>query len=136
MEHQLQLKPFEGKKDGFKYKILEITDFALHTSGMRSTENIGQKIDAAIKNHALGRIYMSKQNGLGNGIMDLSALNKNPDLIRFIREQEEQGIKILLRVPQSSVPVYPGKDAVKFVKSIKGKRILRRLKKNKGNFNA
>lgn len=134
MEQQLQLKPFAGKKEGFRYKILEITDFALHTTKMRSTENVGQKIETSIENHTPGRIYMSKQGGLKDGLVDFNVLNKNPDLVRFIQEQEKQGIKILLHIPQSGVPIYPGKDTIKFIESVKGKRILRRLNKNKESF--
>lgn len=131
MGYQLQLKPFE-RKDGFKYKILEITDFAMHTSEMRSTEKVGQKIQTSIENHAPGRIYMSKQDGLKNGLVDFDILNKNPDLVRFIQEQEKQGVKILLHFPKSGVPVVAGKDTIEFVESTKGKRVLRWLK-NKNN---
>jgi hypothetical protein len=129
MEYQLQLKPFAGRKEGFKYMILQITDFALHTRTMRSTKNVGQKIEESIENHAPGRIYMSKQDGLKNGLVDFNALNKNLDLVRFIQEQEKQGVKILLHFPKSGVPIIAGKDTVEFIESTRGRRVLRRLKK-------
>lgn len=130
MEYQLQLKPFE-RKDGFRYKILEVTDVALHTSQKRTTEKMGEKIKASIESNTPGRIYtsMDNQNRLGGGLINLNAINKNADLIRFIQEQEKQGVKILLHFPKSGVPIIAGKDTVEFIKSTRGKRVLRRLKK-------
>lgn len=132
MGYELQLKPFE-RKEGFKYKILEITDVAIHTSHKRTTENMGEKIKVAIESNSPGRIYtsMDSQNRLETGLINFDALNKNPDLIRFIQEQEKQGIKILLHFPKNGVPIVAGKDTVEFIESTKGKRVLRWLDNKK-----
>ncbi|OHA94580.1 MAG: hypothetical protein A3C62_01445 [Candidatus Zambryskibacteria bacterium RIFCSPHIGHO2_02_FULL_39_16] len=133
MPHELQLKPFE-EKEGFKYVILQVTDIAWHTNKLRPTELIGEKVRTAIDTNTPGRIYteIDRKNGLSTGLVDIESLKKNPDFIKFIQEQEKQGVKVLLHIPKDGVPMAPGKDTVKFMQSTKGKRILHWLYKKLG----
>ncbi len=128
MECQLQLKPFE-KKDGFKYKILQITDIALHSSDRQPTKSIAKKIRQAFSQKKPGRLYgfkIQKPTDEPNSIeavMDL--VQKDPGLIKMIQEEEKNGYKILLGLPKDGIPIILGKDAEEFINSKNGQRVIR-----------
>jgi hypothetical protein len=131
MTYQLQLKPFE-RKAGFKYKIIQLTDFALHTNAMRSTQFPARKVKDSFETNESGRIYSSiekKHDTPKFPIVDM--LRNDPEFVQYIQDEEKDGYKILLAVPKAGIPVVLGKDTVDFMNSVKGKRILRRLYKNK-----
>ena len=129
MEYQLQVKPFK-RKEGYKYKVIEITDIALHIRKMRET-SVGNKVKQAFQNNDAGRFYSSidKQDKHKNATLTL--LQSDPEFMQFIRDEEAKGYKILLSVPKKGVPIAPSKDTMQFIHSRNGKRILRRLARKK-----
>ncbi len=131
MEYQLQLKPFE-RRDDFKYKIMQITDVAFHTSKKTLTVSIGEKFKKAFESDKPGRVYapIHKSEMADGKNFIVEFLRQDPDFIKMVREEELKGYKILLALPRDGIPVFPGKDTVEFIKSKNGKRILRKLAKN------
>ncbi len=133
MDYQLKLKPFKAK-NGQKYKIIQITDIALHTAHKNPT-SIGKKLQQAFKFKKPGRIYglinnvelttSSPQNK--QAIIDL--IKKDHEFMKVILEEEKNGYKVLLGLPDE-IPVVAGKDTIEFIASINGKRVLRGLAKN------
>ena len=123
MEYQLQLKPFQ-RQDGFKYKILQITDIALHANAVRPT-SIGKKIREAIETHQPVRIYapIVKRDNLDSKTITLDLLKNDPDFVKLIQEEEKKGYKILLQIPKGGLPILAGRDTSEFIDSVKGKRI-------------
>lgn len=134
MEYKLELKPFV-QKDGVKYKILQITDIALHTAKMPPTTNVGRKIQQSLAKNKPGRIYSPIQQppDVGNDRMSfiLDLIKQDPKLVKMVQEEEENGYKILISIPKEGVPVVAGKDTQEFIKSKNGQRVLRGLAKNK-----
>jgi len=130
MDYQLQFKPFE-KKDGVKYKILEITDIALHSSDRQPTKSIGKKIKQAFALKKPGRLYGFKiqkptdKPGYFESVIDL--VQKDPELMRVIQEEEKNGYKILLGLPKGGIPIVLGKDAEEFINSKNGQRVIRAI---------
>lgn len=132
MEYELQLNPFVPK-DGVKYKVIQITDIALHNTYNPPT-SIGKKIRQAFKFNKPGRIYGSVNYSNSapspeNKLAIITLLKKDPELLKFIKEQERSGYKVLIELPKQ-IPVIAGKDTIEFMASINGQRILRRLAKN------
>ena len=129
MDYQLQVKPFK-RKDGYKYKIIEITDIALHTTNMEATSS-GKKIKQAFQKNAPGKLYSPIYNQDKHENATLTLLKSDPEFMQFIQDEEAKGYKILLSVPKKGIPIVPGKDTVEFMKSRKGKRILRKLERKR-----
>ena len=132
MPYELQLNPFV-RKDGWKYKVIRITDFALHTTQNPPT-SIGKKIRKSFKHNQPGRIYGSIKYSDSapfpeNTLSILDLIKKDPEFLKFIEEQEKNGYKVLLELPKE-IPVVAGKDTIEFMASINGKRILKGLAKN------
>lgn len=132
MSQQIQLKPFVAK-DGQKYKIIQLTDIALHTSEKRLTPSHGEKISKSFDRMESGRIYSPiGQNTLGpDGSIDLNILNFDENFIRMVREEEAKGYKVLIARPKQGIPVVLGSDTTEFIRSKNGKRVLRGLAKEK-----
>ena len=134
MEYKLELKPFV-KKEGWKYKIIQITDIAVHTTQTRPTASIGNKIALAFKKNAPGRIYglMDKDKAAASPSERKAALveamKHDPSFLEMVQESERNGYKVLLELPEE-IPVIFGADTVEFIASVNGKRILRGLAKN------
>lgn len=130
MEMQIEIKPFV-KKDGVKYKFIEITDISLHTNQQRQTQSVGKKIEQSFRNMEPGRIYSPiEQIEIQDGnSFALNLLAMDEDFKRMIQDEEAKGYKIILSLPKGGIPVLPGEDTVEFMKSIKGKRIQRRIAK-------
>ena len=128
MDYQLQLKPFE-KKDGFKYKILQITDIALHSSDRQPTKSIGKKIQQAFEQKQPGRLYgfSTKELTDREGFIKMleNAVKSDPNFLKIIQEEEKNGYKILLEISEMGIPVTLGKDAEEFINSKNGQRVIR-----------
>lgn len=130
MEYQLQLKPFIGEK-GDKCKIIQITDIALHTAKKKATPSIGKKVAQAFSKNEPGRVYGPIRYGEKdeNRMTVIEMIQKDPDFIRMVREEQEKGYRVLLALPHEGIPIVPGKDTIEFMNSKNGKRILRGLAK-------
>lgn len=133
MEYTTQLKPFVHQMGG-KYKVLEITDIALHTSHKQATPSVARKIEKAFKTNQPGRMYapiqkdiLTDQGEKREFVIEL--IKKDPDLVRMIQQEEANGYKVLIAIPNEGIPIYAGKDTVEFMNSKNGKRIIRGLAK-------
>lgn len=131
MEQVLEIKQFE-KKEGKKYKTIQITDIALHADQRATTPSFGKKLKEVLRSGKPGRTY-SQINKFGNSeshtfIIDL--LKNDPEFLELIREEEAKGYTVLISLPNSGIPIVAAKDTIDFVNSVKGKRILRRLYKD------
>lgn len=133
MDYQLELKPFKPK-DGQKYKIIQITDIALHTTHKNPT-SVGKKLRQAFKLKKPGRIYGSISNvdpqtsSPQNKQAVIDLMKKDPEFVKMVLEEEKNGYKVLLGLPDE-IPVVAGKDTIEFIASVNGKRVLRGLAKN------
>lgn len=132
MSLQIQLKPFVAE-DGQKYKVIELTDIALHTAPKRPTPSHGKKIAKSFDRMEPGRIYSPiGENAIApDGSFNLEAIKFDPEFLRMVQEAEAEGYKVLLGLPKGGMPVVPGADTVEFMKSKNGKRVLRGLAKEK-----
>ncbi|AKM84434.1 TPA: hypothetical protein DCZ46_03725 [Candidatus Campbellbacteria bacterium] len=132
MDYKLELKPFE-RKDGMKYKTIQLTDIALHTAKKTPTPSVGKKVQNAFKNDKPDRIYskLEKTAVSDDKAFTLDLLKMDSDFLKMVRDEEAKGYKILIALPNEGVPVFPGKDTVEFMKSKNGKRIIRGLAKEK-----
>lgn len=132
MEADIKIKPFK-KQEGFKYKILQITDIALHSSKRRRTESISKKLKQSFDENKPFRTYNSEKNFEKNVLeknkMKIELLKLDPNFIDYIKNEEKNGYKILLHFPSEGVPVVLGNDAKEFMASKNGKRIIRGLNK-------
>lgn len=133
MPYKLQLKPFVGK-DGVKYKKIRITDITLHSKQMRPTKALGKKIKESFESNQPGRIFgastIMTDPDSGKSTAILNMISQDPELLRYIQQEESKGCKILIEVPQE-LPILMGEDMKKFIKSKNAKRKLRKLAKNK-----
>lgn len=132
MNLQVELQPFIAK-GGQKYKIIQLTDIALHTVPKRATTSHGKKIAKSFDRMEPGRIYSPiGENAVApDGSFNLEAIKFDPEFLRMVQEAEADGYKVLLGVPKGGMPVVPGSDTVEFMKSKNGKRVLRGLAKEK-----
>ncbi|MEO5646455.1 MAG: hypothetical protein ABIO57_01640 [Candidatus Paceibacterota bacterium] len=130
MEYKLQIKPFEHT-DGGKYKIIQITDIALHTAKKNPTPSVGKKIQKAFDANKPDRIYsrIEKTAESDDKKITLELLKMDPDFVRMVEEEESKGYKVLIALPNKGIPVFPGKDTVEFMNSKNGKRLIRGLAK-------
>ncbi len=132
MGYKLKLQPAVMKK-GVKYKVIEITDIALHTSKKTSTPSVGKKMQKAFENNKPDRIYSSIEKNpiLDSRTFTLDLLKMDPDFVKMVQEEESKGYKILIALPNKGIPVVAGSDTVEFMNSKNGKRIIRGLAKEK-----
>lgn len=121
-------------KNGQKYKIIQITDLQLHTATKTPTPSVGKKVQKAFESDKQDRIYskIDKTVVSENHTFTLELLKMDPDFVRMVQEEEANGYKVLIALPNEGIPVFPGKDTVEFMNSKNGKRIIRGLaKKNR-----
>jgi hypothetical protein len=59
----------------------------------------------------------------------------DPVLKQTIHDYQKQGYRVMIQMPKSGLPIHLGKDAVDFMNSTRGKRILRKIKKDKDVLN-
>lgn len=130
---EYELKPATIQK-GVKYKVIQITDVALHTAKKTPTPLVRKKIQEAFENNKPDRIYshMGEPAISDNRTLTLNLLKMDPDFMRMIREEEAKGYKVLISLPKEGIPVVLGKDTVEFINSKNGKRVLRGLAKEEG----
>lgn len=129
MEHQLEVKP-AVIREGQKYVVIEITDVEHHTTKKSPLGSIGKKINRTL-NDTPGRIYkMADQESVDDpkGYI-LRILGEDPDFLKFIKDQEVDGTKVLIAFPKDGVPAKYGKDTIEFLEGKNGKRVLRGLAK-------
>ena len=131
MEYQLQLKPFE-RKEGFKYKLIGLTDITLHTARHNPTISLFDRIKRSFTFKKPGRIFRPIESPAisGNFINALEELKRDPNFIQMVREEEANGYKILVGFPKTGIPILLGKDTQEFLNSKNGRRVLRGLAKN------
>ncbi len=130
MDYELQIKPFE-KREGLKYKVMQITDIALHTNKMQETPSIGKKFKQSLDSDKPSRIYTQtdKESLSNRKIVILDILKKDPEFIKMIQEEERNGFKVLIEIPNEGMPIFAGKDTNEFINSTKGQRIIRWMAK-------
>lgn len=128
----IELNTFKPKK-GQKYKVIHITDIMLHTAVKRSS-SAGKKIKEAMETGNPGRVYSP----LKPKVIDdeqktiaIQILQNDPEFIQMVHDYEAEGFKVLLSFPKEGIPVFIGEDTKDFIESTKGKRVLRRLAKEK-----
>ncbi len=133
MDYKLELKP-AVMKNGQKYKIIRITDIALHTAKRAPTPSVGKKVQKAFETDSPDRIYsnIEKSAFSENRTFTLNLLKTDPDFVRMVQKEEANGYKVLIALPNDGIPVVPGKDTIEFMNSKNGKRIIRGLAKGKG----
>ncbi len=135
MDYKIEAKPFVHKS-GQKYLTVEITDMAFHSSNPRETVKIGKKMEEAIAEKRAGRFYkpLTSPPPLDRASIRqyiIEQLQQNEDFVRLVKEHEEQGVKVLIAIPEDYIPVGLGADAVEFMNSKNGKRLLRGVAKEK-----
>ncbi len=137
MEQSLQLnRVTQLPKKGEKVIVLELTDIQLH-SNARPTQSVGGAIRRSIENNKPGRIFSSlekKQESVTdqNSIeFSMPFVMNDPVLKQTIHDYQKQGYRVMIQISKSGLPIHLGKDAVDFMNSTRGKRILRKIEKNK-----
>ena len=135
MEQILQLnKVTQLPKKGEKVIVLELTDIQLHTNA-RPTQSVGGVIQRSIEHNKPGRIFSSlekRQESVAdqNSIeFSMPFVMNDPVLKQTIHEYQKQGYRVMIQMPKSGLPIHLSKDAVDFMSSTRGKRILRKIKK-------
>mgnify|MGYP000629729990 CR=1 FL=1 len=133
MEQRLR---FNEVIKGEKVIVLQLTDIQLH-SNARPTQSVGGVIKRSIENNKPGRIFSSleKRENLNTDqnstTFTIPFEINDPILNQTINDYEQKGYRVEIQIPESGLPIYLGKDAVDFMDSVQGKRILRRIKKDK-----
>jgi hypothetical protein len=129
----LEIKPFV-KKEGQKYRIIQVSDIQYHSTVKRPTQNIGK---IASKNQNTLTPYRAYTEAADWNIpreqqkaMIIEMLKNDPSYVEFIKNQEKLGYKVLLEIPDP-IPLRFGNDTLEFLKSKKGKRIIRWFAKEK-----
>ncbi|HRY62403.1 MAG TPA: hypothetical protein P5056_01375 [Candidatus Paceibacterota bacterium] len=123
-------------KKGEKVIVLELTDIQLH-SNARPTQSVGGAIRRSIENNKPGRIFSSlekKQESVTdqNSIeFSMPFVMNDPVLKQTIHDYQKQGYRVMIQISKSGLPIHLGKDAVDFMNSTRGKRILRKIEKDK-----
>lgn len=109
MQYNLQIKPFQ-KQDGYKYKVLQITDIALHSSEKRSTKSISKKIEYAFKSKKPDRIYNSDtkiQTDISRKKITLiNSIKQDPEFIEYVQREEKNGCKICISIRQKKFSIF------------------------------
>lgn len=137
MEQQLQLnRVTEPPKKGERIIILQLTDIQLH-SNARLTQSVGGAIRRSIENNKPGRIFSPLEKPTPSDVakrsmtINLPFLTEDPVLKQTIHDYQQQGYRVMIRMPKVGLPVRLGEDSIQFMKSTKSRRILRRMKKDK-----
>jgi len=132
METRLELKPFV-QKTGVKYKVIQITDITLHSNKGIVDSKAGVKAKKAFDYMQPGRIYNSY---VPPTIFEnpkefiIERLKNDPSYVEYIKQEEQNGYKVLLSIPKEGVPIKLGEDSVQFIESDNGQRVIRKLSLN------
>ena len=132
METRLEFKPFV-RREGVNYKIIQITDITLHSNKGIIDSKAGNKAKKAFDYMQPGRIYSSQVPPsifYNPKEFIIERLKNDPSYIEYIRQEEQDGYKILLSIPKEGVPIKLGKDSVQFIESDNGQRVIRKLSLN------
>lgn len=134
MEQMLQLhrvtKPI---KQGEKVLFLQLTDVQLHTNA-RPTTSVGGVVQRSIEHDKPGRVFSPLQlpqpteNGDNTFSVSLPFVENDPKLKEVVGHYIGLGYRVMLVVPHN-LPVKLGNDAVQFLNSKNGKRLLRGMEK-------
>ncbi len=128
---ELQLKPHKPVH-GQKYKVIEITDFLVHTTKHPPLKSVGRKVAKAFRKDEPGRIYSPTTGDIGKDWSVFAEnLQKDPSFVEYVQQEQSNGYKVVLQIPKEGVPVKFGPDTQQFLASKSGKRLLRRLAKEK-----
>ncbi len=132
MDYKLEVKPFT-QKEGASYKVIRLTDTAVHTAAKTPTPSLGKKIQKAFEDNKPDRLYFPVDPLLLENSREyvLNRLMQDLDFIKMVQEEEAQGNKVLIEIPEHGIPSVPGKDMLEFIDSKNGKRALRGIAKNK-----
>lgn len=110
-----------------KYKIIQLTDFQLHSTQKQPPLLVGKKFQTAFETNTPGRFYNTlpkpaaeQKPGTFSFKIDLG-----PDFLRMVQEEEAKGYKVIIKLPDGGAPVFLGKDTIQFMASKNGKRIHR-----------
>lgn len=133
MEQKLVLHPAIHKPSNGDI-ILQLTDIQLHTNA-RMTPSASKTIKRSIESNQPGRIFSPLKSTVevieNNTVISIKELF-NPDQLKsLVQEYQKQGKRVFIAKPNNGIPATLGRDAVEFMNSIKGKRALRRLEKQK-----
>lgn len=132
MEEKLVLhKPIHEPKRGDI--IIEITDVQFHTNA-RVTTSQADTIDRSIQYNKPGRVFSPMSTGSLRILENNTLVFSGPffdykQLHILVKKYNQQGKRVFMKKIKGNIPMGPGKDTVEFINSIKGQRILRRLKK-------
>lgn len=129
MDQILVAKPFV-RKEGVNYRIIQLTDTAAHTRAKTPTPSLGKKIQKTADNEP-GRLYFPVDPFLLTNPREyiLSQLQQDADFRKMVQEEEAKGWKVVIALPKDGIPVELGRDAVEFLNSKNGKRLLRGIAK-------
>ena len=139
MEQKLQLNEVtELPKKGEKVIFLELTDIQLH-SNVRPTKSVGGVIERSIEHSEPGRIYSPLEKPTSSDISQnpipftLPLSMEDPTLKQAIQKYQQQGYRVLIKMPKEGLPIRLGKDATDFMRSTTARRILRKVKREQGH---
>jgi len=111
--------------------IIQLTDIQLHRNADK-TDSPGKRVEHAIDNNKPGRIRQKLLVKEGNIIQTPFFDTNDPSLQAMVRKYQQQGKRVFIqKPPKEGLPVFLGDDAVQFMNSKKGKRILRKINKDK-----
>ncbi len=129
METKLEFNPFI-QKPGVKYRIISITDIILHSNNGIVESKAGNKTRKAFAFMKPGRIY---SRSIPNSVFEnprefiIERLKNDPSYIAYIQQEAQRGYTILLHIPKEGVPIKFGEDAIQFIESDNGQRVIRKL---------
>lgn len=116
--------------------IIQFTDIQFHTN-KQETSSHGNKIKKSYKKQSEGRIVFDRnkisftKNSVGEDIFTMPTIDVNDsDFLDFVREQQKEGKRVFIKKPKD-IDIKLGTDTVEFMGSKKGKRILRKINKDK-----
>lgn len=113
--------------------IIQLTDIQLHTN-VRVPEFAGKTMSKKIEAMEPGRAIFpipEQEDNLKNGEFNLMMnVVNDPHLLAMVEKYQKEGKRVILSVPHN-MPVFLGKDAVQFMDSKQGRRIHRRIEKEK-----
>lgn len=116
--------------------ILQVTDIQAHTSLFR-TSDFAKTVEKSTKKQEGGRLYstFSRETNqiisvFEDGVMKstLPYLDQT-QLTSLVKKYELEGKRVYLSIPEG-LTLSPGKDAVEFMNSKNGKRLVRGMNKN------
>lgn len=113
--------------------IIQLTDIQLHTN-VRVPEFAGKTMSKKIEAMEPGRAIFptpEQEANLKNGEFNLMmSITNDPHLLAMVEKYQKEGRRVIISVPHN-MPVFLGKDTTQFMDSKQGRRIHRRIEKEK-----